>query len=244
MTNDKLSFLDAKPADKTEVKEVVEKAAPEAKVEAAPAQVEVKPIEPVAAVVPPKDDHNPLLPKYLDTKEKLRDTERRLQELEEKNKEKVETPDPLTDPDGFAAHQQQQFDQKLLRERVNMSGLMAVQVYGKEAVEAAFEALKEKQDQFVYQQIMASEHPYDALVKWHKKEKLLADIGDSPDDWAVKNGYVKQVAPPAEGEPPAVPITPATPVIPAASLSRAPAGQKPHEVPVGPGRAFERTFAR
>lgn len=245
MTDDKLSFLDTPPADQTPAAEPPVQAELTPAIETPGAE---KPIAPVAEPpVPPKGDgHSVPLPKYLDTYNENRTLKQQLADLKKAQETKAETPDPLTDPEGFSQHQEAAFNQKILRERVNMSGLMAEQVYGKEVVDAAFEALKEKQDEFTYQRIMSSPHPYDALVKWHKRELTLSEIGDDAAAYKARiiAEFQAQQQPPADG--PAPPASPQQqkPVIPPASLTKAPAGPKASEVPVGPGQGFDTVFAR
>jgi len=244
MTDDKLSFLNEKPADETEVKENVDTtpsqtqsetpAAPQQEAEQAPVTEQQQPQQ--------REDYNPLLPKYLDTYNKLRDAEKRLAEYEEKQKVKVETPDPLLDPEGYAAHQQRVWDEKLWDNTAITSEIAARRYYGTDVVQAAFEALKAQADPLVGMRIRQSPDPWDTIVKWHQRELLLQEIGDNPDEWAVRNGYVRP-APIAEGQPPPVPQQQAAPVIPASSLSRAPASKKASDVAVGPGQAFDGAFA-
>lgn len=243
MTDDKLSFLETPPADQTTVTEPPVQAEPAPVVEA---PVVEKPSVPVAEAQPKGDGHSVPLPKYLDTYNENRTLKQQIADLKRAQETKAETPDPLTDPEGFATHQQAAFDQKILRERVNMSGLMAEQVYGKEVVDAAFEALKEKQDEFTYQRIMSSPHPYDALVKWHKREQVLSEVGEDAAAYKARiiAEFQAQQQAPAAGLAPAAPPQQQKPVIPPSSLTRAPAGPKPSEVPVGAGQAFDGVFAR
>jgi hypothetical protein len=244
MTNEKLSFLDDKPADKTEVKEEA-KATPEAKVETQPVITEVIPavVEPVAE--PKGDGHTVPLPKYLDTYNENRELKKRIGEFEAKSREKAPLPDPMTDPEGYAQYQTQAVEERIFNQKLDMSEEMAIDRHGKDAVDVAFEAMKAKNDQFAYQQVMSSRHPFDALVKWHKREKLLSDIGDKPDEYVMRRYQELTAAQAAAaGQAPIVQTQTATPVIPAASLTRAPAGKKPSEVAIGAGNAFDATFAR
>lgn len=248
MTNDPLSFLDTPPADPIDPKEPPAPAAPAepaAKVEPPPV-VETK-TEPVSAepVVPPKGDgHSVPLPKYLETFNEARDLRKRNAELEEAAKAKVEMPDPLLDPEGYKAVQDKVLDDRLWDVRVQTSEIAARRFYGEDVVKAAFEALQAQNDPLLGMRIRRSPDPWEEIVKWHKREQLLAEVGEDPK--AYRERIIAEhlaAQPPAGGDPPAA-TTPAAPKAPPASLSRAPAGQKPGEVPVGPGNAFEQVFAR
>jgi hypothetical protein len=251
MTEDKLSFLDEKPADQTEVKEAVQTAASETKVEAPPI-VEAK-TEPVLAptelVAPPKGDgHSVPLPKYLETFHEARELRKRLAEFENQQRQTAERPDPLLDPEAFVAAQSAAIDEKIWDNKAQMSELMARQVYGPDVVEAAFEALREKNDPFTNQRIKDSQHPWDEMVKWHKREKLLSEVGEDPAAYKARiiaEFQAQQQQAPAGGETPATaPPQQHAPVIPAASLTRSPSGPKASDVPVGGGSAFDSVFAR
>lgn len=234
MDDDKLSFLDDKPTDPN--------AATEAAQAADQAPIETPEVVEETQVTPQREDHNPLLPKYLDTYNELRDAKRRIAEFEEAQKSKAEMPDPLLDPEGYRAVQQQEFESKLWDATARTSEIAARRYYGPEVVAAAFEALKAQSDPLLGQYIRRSADPWDAIVQWHQRETMLADIGNDPNEWAVRNGYVKQQAPIAEGQAPPAQTQQRTSQIPAASLSRAPASKKASDVPVGPGNAFDATF--
>lgn len=70
------------------------------------------------------------------------------------------------------------------------SRLLADDKYGEEVVNAAYAELTRQlqtgQGQFDYQRIMASRHPYGELVKWHKAQTNLKQIGESPEAWLEK----------------------------------------------------------
>lgn len=250
MTDDKLSFLDAKPADKDKVEEAVTKTAPEAEVKTPPiVETKTEPVVIPPAAEPPAqpkgDGHTVPLPKYLDTQADLREARKRIAEFEEKEKEKAETPDPILDPEGYKAAQDKALDERLWDVRVNTSEIAARRFYGEKVVKAAFEALQAQNDPLLGMRIRRSADPWEEIVKWHKKELLLAEVGD--DSAAYKAKIIKdwQEAQAAEqANAPPAPTTPATPAIPPASLTKAPSGPKASEVPVGAGNAFDTVFAR
>lgn len=74
----------------------------------------------------------------------------------------------------------------LAKQREEFSMLQAVDKYGQETVDAAFSDIRQKMatdpagTAADYQRIMASPHPYGALVDWHKKQQALAEIGSDP----------------------------------------------------------------
>jgi len=249
MTDDKLSFLNEKPADETEVKENVDTtssqtqsetpAAPQQEAEPAPVTEQQQPQQ--------REDYNPLLPKYLDTYNKLRDAERKLQELQEASKEKAAAPDPLLDPEGYAANQQRIFDEKLWDERAIMSEISAKRYYGPEVVKAAFEALQQQADPLVGMRIRRAADPWEEIVRWHQTQLLLSEVGEDPNAYRqriIAEWQAEQAAAQNQGQPPPVQNTPAAPQIPASSLSRAPASKKASDVATGPGQAFDGVFAR
>jgi hypothetical protein len=71
----------------------------------------------------------------------------------------------------------------------NFSRTIAVRDHGQQAVDQAFQDLKSRVGanptgmQATYAQIMQSPHPYDELVRWHKKEAALSTYGDDPEAW-------------------------------------------------------------
>lgn len=247
MTNDPLSFLDTPPAEKTEpVKETPVVAEPAAKVEA-PVVVEQKtePVKVETVAQPKGDGHSIPLPKYLETFNEARDLRKRNAELEEAARTKAEQPDPLLDPEGYKAAQDKVLDDRLWDVRVQTSEIAARRFYGEEVVKAAFEALQAQSDPLLGMRIRRSADPWEEIVKWHKKEQLLASVGD--DEAAYKARIIAEFQasqPPAGDLTAPATITPAKPVIPAASLSKAPAGPKASDVPIGPGQAFDTVFAR
>lgn len=262
-TEDKLSFLDAAPADAGATATPAEPKAPEpspaAPAAAAPAQ---QPETPPAVVAPPQapkpeqrsDVHTVPLPKYLDTYNENRELKRKLAEFERQMQEReAQAPDPVTDPDGFAAFvtggQQRTVQQMVEGVRLNMSEEMARTQFGDETVNAAFEALKETvpNDPFTYQRIMNSRHPWAEMVKWHQTHAALKRIGDPSklDDWVLSEAErIRQARNPGAGITPTPVMTPQTPVVPPPSLSRAPSGGNASDVPAGPGQAFDSAFSR
>lgn len=245
MTDDKLSFLDEKPLDQNPAEEAVQTAPPEAEVETQAAPVEEKP---VTEQQPQREDHNPLLPKYLDTYNELRATKSELQALREAQKEKAAVPDPVLDPEGYSAHQEKVFNEKIWDATARTSELAARRYYGEDIVKSAFEALQAQNDPLLGMHIRRSADPWEEIVRWHYQQLLLAKIGNDPvayEQRVISEWQAQQAAAQAEQQQqPLVPTTPAKAPLPPASLSKAPASKaKASDVPIGPGNAFDNTFA-
>jgi hypothetical protein len=77
-------------------------------------------------------------------------------------------------------------EQKIAQQGERFSKALAVDKHGAEAVDAAYEAMSRnitanpQAAQFDYQRIMASPHPYGALVDWHKAQELASEVGADP----------------------------------------------------------------
>lgn len=230
----------------------------------APAAPEVKPVEPTppAQPAPPAapggtvktdEGHTVPLPKYLDTYHELREVRQRLKQLEEEKQGKAELPDALLDPEGFAAHQQRVLEENLWDQRCHFSEMAAKRFYGEEVVNEAFKALQAQSDPLVGMRIRQSPDPWDHIVKWYKREKLLQEVGEDAEAYKARI-IAEHQAQQANGAPPAEPHartpdgrfaaqTQQARAAPPASLSRAPSGHKAADVPTGPGQAFDSTFA-
>jgi hypothetical protein len=186
---------------------------------------EPQPEEPEARHVP--------LSVFLDARDREKELKRRVAELEAQSAPQAppeDMPDPIDDPRGFAAWQTQQVEQRIVAERFTMSDIMAKQVHGEEAVKTAAEWAfeKAKADPAFHLAYMRQPHPLDWIVREHKRQGLVSEIGDNVDDWfareAAKRGYV-QGAPVAAAPAPAV-VTPqqaARPAPPRSIASDAPA---------------------
>jgi hypothetical protein len=122
---------------------------------------------------------------------RLADMERQLSELRQAPAQRraPETPQAppniFENPDAYIDHRLtpiQQAQEQLLD---RTSRMVAVQAFGKEVVDAAFQELaKEVQSnpaaRYEAQRIWQAEHPYGALVEWHKSRVALKEIGTDP----------------------------------------------------------------
>ena len=86
-----------------------------------------------------------------------------------------QVPDVFTDPDGFREYVEGNARMAAVNERLNMSQMMAEQVHGEKLVAEALEAATKAG---VNQQFISQRHPYEALVKWYKKQSAMAEVGD------------------------------------------------------------------
>jgi hypothetical protein len=189
----------------------------------------------------------------LDTREKAQRHQREAEEYKRKFEELTRRPkpsiDPIADPDGFNRHVEEQRQADRQDTLFETSWLVAQQQHGEETVKAAEEWLADelKNNPGLYQTIARQRHPYDFVVKQHKRSLNAAKLGDDdPDTWfekqAKERGYVKldqqQSAAPAAGQFPQS----GTP-LPRPSLVNAPsAGGGSLKVPTGPGAAFGAVF--
>ncbi len=121
----------------------------------------------------------------------LQEERRRRQELERQLAEATRQPPPkpvdppkrpelFEDPDAYRADLERTFDDRLANERLNWSELQARQVHGTEVVDKAFQAFGEivQKNPALYQQVMGSQHPWDAVVQVVRKIEALNEIGD------------------------------------------------------------------
>lgn len=133
-------------------------------------------------------------------------------------------PDPFDDPKGFAAYQSEQFQSAILTERFTMSDIMAKQAHGEDVVqEAAQWAIEKSQaDPTFYQRYISQPHPIDWIVRQHKQDGLVSQIGDDPDAWVRKRA--------AELGLTAAPVAAAAPVVAAPQQQASPPARVPRSI--------------
>jgi hypothetical protein len=143
----------------------------------------------------------------------------------QQNAPQPQAPDFFADPEGavramiaehvqpLAAHQGRMTEQ--------MSQQFAVQNHGAEAVQAAYAELENRiavnptAARGEYQRIMSSGNPWGELVKWHKNETALKEIGNDP--VAYRERLKAELLEEMKGQPaPAAPNAQASPAAPAA----------------------------
>ena len=206
--------------------EVSEQPAPEAPKEPEPVPEAPKDPEPTPQPAPPAEappqaaerpEHTVPLPKYLDTRDENKELKRRLAELEARQKQ-PQAPDPVDDPDGYARHHEQRFEQKLTAQKFEMSDVMARQAHGSEVVETAMNwAMERAQTDPVFAaSYMREAHPIDWIVRQHKRDALFSQLPD--DTSSLEELIQREVAKRLQS---AVPAAPAMPVQAGAGIQSA-----------------------
>lgn len=118
---------------------------------------------------------------------------------------KPEAPKPVDfweSPDGYIANALTPVQQQLQDQNERFSKMMAMQTHGKETVDTAFNAFVQAAQAnpgayaAEYQSMMKSDHPYDALVAWHKRQETLRTVGNDPNAW-LEAEMEKRLADPA-----------------------------------------------
>ena len=98
-------------------------------------------------------------------------------------------PEMWTDPDAWGKSLIEEavgpLQQQLTQTTERFSRTLAVKDHGAETVQAAYSALGQAMQSDPgaiadYRRIMASEHPYEAMVSWHKRSQAAAEIGNDP----------------------------------------------------------------
>lgn len=239
--------LDTEPepqAPEAEQPPVESEAAPEPAAEAP----QPEPEQPQPA--PQEEQRHVPLATFLDQRDELKRWKQEAEQLrqqQQQGQQPVDVPDPLDDPQGFAAHQNEQIQKALIDQRFQTSDLIARQQHGDETVEAAGQWATERarNDPAFAMSYMRQPHPIDWIVQQHRKEQLLSDIGGNVDDWftreAAKRGYV---AAPAMSAAPAAEQQQGQPAPPPRSLASAPGSGGIRDVPTGPLSALGSVFSR
>lgn len=245
----------AEPIAEAPAEPITEEPQPTPAAEQLPVVAEEPQPEPAPVEQPREDDGRFAPVKALqEERQKRQELERRLAEIEARSNpkpsvEQPKAPDPYDDPQGFAAHQQAQFQQSLVQERFRMSHEMAKQQFGAETVDAArLWAMDRAAKDPAFDMAMASQaHPLAWIVQQHKRDALMQDIGEDPDAYVRRRALelgIGAVPQPVAAVPEAVqsPTAPAA-VSPPRSLASAPAaGGAVKDIPTGPMTALDATF--
>lgn len=206
----------------------------------------------VAAEPEPKD-HSVPLAKFLDTRDELKEARRRIADFESRQQQPQSAPDPFDDPHGFAAHQQAQMTGQVAAIRFEMSEQLAKQVHGDETVTSAIDwaGEKAKADPLFAASYMRQPNPIDWIVRQHKRESVVSQIGDrSLDDFIkdhiAKNPELLASLAPSSVAAPVVATTQQAPVpaAPPRSLVDAPSSGGVDHVPMGLRAGVEAVFPR
>lgn len=106
-------------------------------------------------------------------------TQARLRQIEQSQQPQQEVPDVFENPQGFQSHITQTFEQKLRAQEVNFSMRLAHMQYKGDFDEAYSAALRRREagDMATIQSILNSQDPGEALVRWHRQQKLYEQTG-------------------------------------------------------------------
>ena len=208
--------------------------------------------EPEQPQVEPQQQEEPRhvpLATFLDQRDELKRWKQEAEQLrqaQQRQQPQQQAPDPLDDPQGFAAHQERIFEQKLTEQRFQTSDVIARQQHGSEAVDAAgqWAAEKARNDPSFAVAYMREAHPVDWIVQQHKRDQMISTIGNDPDEYvrrrAVELGFIQAPAPIAAPAATQQPVAPAPP----RSLASAPGSGGVKDVPTGPMSALGSVFTR
>lgn len=109
----------------------------------------------------------------------------------QRNQPQQESPDFFSNPEAAV----QQFMRPMMQRIEGMSEAMsrqfAVRDHGNETITQAYKAMEQRIDRDPaarsdYQRIMQSGDPWGELVRWHKRESVMAEIGTDPDAYREK----------------------------------------------------------
>jgi len=236
MSDEKLNFLDAEePATPAP-----EPSAPVIEAEK-PAAPEPEPQGDTRARDPETGRFVPISA-LLDERDKRQATTR---ELEEARKQLAHYQQPRepeqvpTEPADILQRALEQQRQEAFNERLWTSQMMAEQAFTKEVVTEAQQAFlaAASQNPVLAQQLRAEIHPYDFVVKWHEKHKLMSEIGEDPK--AYRQRVREEVLQELRGQ--GVQPTQSSQQPPPSVVGR-PAAARAGTVPTGPGNAFDNLF--
>lgn len=106
------------------------------------------------------------------------------------------------DPESYIAEANKPILDQVRQNKLDTSMMLAVDRHGEATVQTAYQALGEAlqtdpRAKFEYERIMASRHPYDELVSWHKQHQTLQKIGADPDAY-VQSEIERRLSDPAE----------------------------------------------
>ena len=165
------------------------------------AQVAEQPENPVAANPPPApaaDDNAAMVPSWRvreineekrATADRLAAAEAELAQLRQAplqqptapapQAEKPARPDPLLDPDGYAAAIREEIRQEQLSDRREESLHRAHKTY-KTEFEEAYAAAQKQVDPVLRTMMHNSRDPGETLIQWHREQKTRAEVGTDP----------------------------------------------------------------
>ena len=98
---------------------------------------------------------------------------------------KAERPDPLLDPEGYAAAIRQEIRQEILSERREES-LTRARDANPQEFDEAYAAATKAIDPALKARMQASRDPGRTLLEWHRENKVKAEVGNDPNAWLEK----------------------------------------------------------
>lgn len=118
----------------------------------------------------------------------------RLEALERANQptppkiEKVNRPDPLLDPEGYADAIRQELREERLNEVREESLLRArgETAESQAAFDEAYAAARQAVDPALKARMQATRDPGKTLLEWHRENKVKAEVGNDPNAWLEK----------------------------------------------------------
>lgn len=117
----------------------------------------------------------------------LRNSPQNQRELEQQQKRDAPPakPDPLLDPEGYAASIREEVRQEALAERREESLLRAREANQKDFDEA-YAAARQAVDPALKARMQSSRDPGKTLLEWHRENKVRAEVGSDPNAWLEK----------------------------------------------------------
>lgn len=127
-------------------------------------------------------------------RQRMADLQRQLQEFQAQK-----APDFQTDPHGHLEYVRQQAAQDAFNSKLNLSEQYARRTMGDDLVSEAQHAYMAaaQRDPLLRAELARQDDPYGFVVKWHKREKFLAEVGDDPDAYKARLLAPPVAAPPA-----------------------------------------------
>lgn len=98
---------------------------------------------------------------------------------------KVERPDPLLDPDGYAKSVRDEIREELLNERRENS-LVAARDANPTEFDEAYKAAQQQIDPALRARMQQSRDPGKTLMEWHRENKVKQEVGNDPNAWLEK----------------------------------------------------------
>ena len=210
--------------------------------------------EATQTVVDPATGQHVPLPTFLDMRDRATLAEKRAKELEDWRKQQEAAaqrqppPNPQEDPAGYAAHQEQRFNQQLYSMKMGQSRRFAEMQHGPGVVKTAFDwgLARCDQDPFFNEKVRANDDPIGFVVAEWKRDQVASKIDPSELEaflaWKAAQAGQAPANPQniTAGAPTAPPARPAAP---RPSIAAAPsAGATGAPVPKDGGETYQEMF--